>query len=605
MYTMKFLNLIIPVIVCFTTSAFAQNSKSDSTSLNRELTLEKEYTPTIRDASKIGALPELKEPEAPKAQVEFARFSVPYEIKPQLTTLPAGSFFTDMPYSKKRGYLKAGVSSFIDFDGDLGYQILNTEKDRLSIFGSSRISNGNVTYLQDDGKEKMKINDYLGGLGFLHDFGGMNLNANVKYTYSAYNYYGYTMPGYSPEYVIDKGVNQVNDIFEIGAGFTNNRPDELNYSFNLSNVIFKQKHLYPVDSDGGKENRFSFDWDIRKGFNTDMKIGFGGYWKNYKSTVPGDIIIRDAFDYNNVSLNPYFGIEGDNWALRLGVKVNLLLMPGDDENNISPDIRISFRPSERINLYLAAEGGVQDNGFYSMFYENRYVSPEIRVRDSRSPFDGKIGVQGSPSGNLWFDLFAGYKVVKNEHFFSAGFPYVNYDYPETITTGGSVVGSETIISGEMISPIYMDANVLKLGGTLKYNYQDALNLGLKMTYYNWDLSSEAILTNPDSPLKTIELEPWGKPDFEAELTAGYKFPRLPLRLDASYRLETGRKALTSTGSDESMKNINNLGASGTYTVNDMFSVFAKVNNLLFQKYDLFYGYPAQSFSIMAGVNILF
>ncbi|GHV20459.1 hypothetical protein FACS1894174_02350 [Bacteroidia bacterium] len=579
---MKFLNLIIPVIVCFTTSAFAQNSKPDSTALNRELTLEKEYTPTIRDASKIGALPELKDPEVPKTQVEFARFSVPYEIKPQLTTLPAGSFFTNVPYSKKRAYLKAGVSSFIDFDGDLGYQILNTEKDRLSIFGSSRISNGNVTYLQDDEKEKMKINDYLGGLGFLHDFGGMNLNANVKYTYSAYNYYGYRMPYNSshmwlPEYTIDKGVNQVNNIFEIGTGFTNIQPDELNYSFNLSNVIFKQKYLYSEDLDGGKENRFSFDWDVRKEFNTDMKIGFGGYWKNYKSTVPEDVIIRDAFDYNNVSLNPYFGIEGDNWTLRLGVKVNLLLMPGDDENNISPDIRINLRPSEKINLYLAAEGGVQDNGFYSMFYENRYVSPEIRVRDSRTPFDGKIGVQGSPSGNLWFDFFAGYKIVKNEHFF----------------------GTYLIPAG-MIFPTYMDANVIKLGGTLKYNYQDVLNLGLKMTYYNWDV----ILADPDSHPEVIELEPWGKPDFEAELTAGYKFPRLPLRLDAFYRLETGRKALAPTGS-EGMKNINNLGASGTYTVNDTFSVFVKVNNLLFQKYDLFYGYPAQNFSIMAGVNILF
>ncbi|MDR3061868.1 MAG: hypothetical protein LBU57_07125 [Dysgonamonadaceae bacterium] len=601
---MKLQNFIIPAIVCFTTPAFAQNVKPDSVALKRELTLEKEYTPTIRDASKIGTVPELKEPETPKTPVEFAKFSVPYEIKPQLTTLPAGSFFTDLPYSKKRGYLKAGIGSFVDFDGDLGYQILNTEKDRFSIFGSSRVSNGNVTYIQKDEKfpqaekQKMKISDHLGGLDYIHDFGGMNLDVNVKYTYSSFNYYGYTMPEYSvysvvPEYTIDKDINQVNNIFEIGAGFTNNRTDELNYSFHLSNTSFQRKYLYLESLDGIKENRFSIDWDIHKGFNTGMEVGIGGYWKNYKNTFPENAITWGAFDYNNILLNPYWGIEGDNWDLRIGMKLNLVLMPGDDEHNISPDIRLRFRPSEKMNLYLVAGGGVRDNGLHSMFYENRYVSPEIRISDSRVPFDGKIGIQGSPSGDLWFDLFAGYQIIKNEHFFNTTFPYdVDRFAPGTVILGG------------MIYPVYADAKVLGLGGSLKYNYQDVFDLGLKMTYYNWDVSTKTDHVDPVHTDLRFSDNPWNRPNFETELTAGYKFPQLPLRLDAVYRLETGRRTLLISGS-ESMKNINNLGVSGTYTINDTFSVFAKINNLLFQKYDLFYGYPAQNFSIMAGINILF
>ena len=601
---MKFRNLIILAVVCYAVPTSAQNVKQDSATLKKELILEKEYTPTIRDAAKINALPELKEPEAPKTSVEFATFSVPYEIAPQLTTLPAGSYFTDVPYSKKRGYLKAGVSSFVDIDADLGYQILNTEKNRLSIFGSHRSSSGNVKYLQDDEKQKMKINDNMLGLGYTHDLDGIRLNADVKYTNSSFNYYGYTMPdplsSIYTERTVDKDINQANNIFEIGVGVINDRSNELNYSFNLSNIMFEQKYLYLKSSSGVKENRFMVDWDVHNSVTTNMHIGLGGYWRNYGATPPKYEIVFNYYDYNNILLNPYVGFEGDNWDLRLGLKVNMLLMSEvDNENNFAPDIRLNFRPSEKVNLYVVADGGVTDNGGYSMFYENRYAAPENRVLDSRSSLDGKVGIQGSPSGNLWFDVFAGYKITNDEHFFLTSHQ-LRFTNPAALYLPSS---PETFLVGGAINPIYYDAKVFSIGGNVKYNFQEQFELGLKATYYSWNVSSTA------APLYYLPIardsnEPWNKPNLVAELSATYRFPQLPLRLDAGYRMETGRKTIGVEGI-ENMKNINNLGATGTYKINETISVYAKVNNLLFQKYDLFYGYPAQNFSIMGGLSILF
>jgi len=54
-----------------------------------------------------------------------------------------------------------------------------------------------------------------------------------------------------------------------------------------------------------------------------------------------------------------------------------------------------------------------------------------------------------------------------------------------------------------------------------------------------------------------------------------------------------------------MKNINELNVTGSYTFNDTFGVYVKVNNLLFQKYEMLYGYPLQGFNIMGGININF
>ena len=81
----------------------------------------------------------------------------------------------------------------------------------------------------------------------------------------------------------------------------------------------------------------------------------------------------------------------------------------------------------------------------------------------------------------------------------------------------------------------------------------------------------------------------------------------PQRYDASldYYLATGRKTFLGKSEGEKMKNINELNLTGTYTLNDTFGLYLKLNNVLFQKYELYYGYPMQSFSAMIGVNINF
>ena len=90
-----------------------------------------------------------------------------------------------------------------------------------------------------------------------------------------------------------------------------------------------------------------------------------------------------------------------------------------------------------------------------------------------------------------------------------------------------------------------------------------------------------------------------------EITAGVAVhPIKKLTASLDYYLATGRKAEV-FGTDYNMKNINELNLTGTYNVNDTFGVYLKLCNVLFQKYELYYGYPMQSFSAMVGVNINF
>ena len=59
------------------------------------------------------------------------------------------------------------------------------------------------------------------------------------------------------------------------------------------------------------------------------------------------------------------------------------------------------------------------------------------------------------------------------------------------------------------------------------------------------------------------------------------------------------------GIDQEMDNINDLNLGGVYSINDAFSLNLRVNNLLSQKYDIWYGHPAQGLNVSGGFSFTF
>jgi hypothetical protein len=257
---------------------------------------------------------------------------------------------------------------------------------------------------------------------------------------------------------------------------------------------------------------------------------------------------------------------------------------------VAPTVRFDYFPSEKFLFYLNAEGGRNDNGCYSIFYENRYLHPSFRIWDSRTPLDGTAGVKFLPLSNLSVDLFGGYQITKDEHFF----------YPALL----SEWNEEHSMAGTVIKAGYGDANTLKAGANLKYAFQDVFEIALKGVYYQWSISK---INQEGFFAEVLSPEPWHKPRFVADLDAAYRMSSLPLKFNLLYHGEFGRKTLNILFHNriEDMKSVNDLSLKTTFLVNSFFSAYLKANNLLFQKYDLWYGYPAQNFNIMAGLSVLF
>jgi hypothetical protein len=568
------LSIINGIFWLFAIPLQAQKTATNDSSMNREMTLEKEYSPTIESAVKISRVPELREPQAPKSEVAFSNYSTAYEAQPTLTSLTPQAMFADLNASKYAGYASFRLSSVLNFDGDAAYQILHTDCDFLNVYFSHRSSNSKNPSLQAASQsQKFFMNDNWGGANFTHRFDNLKLSAGLKYARSAFNYSGLTVanrteillssmyPPEPPVYEIRDYPNQVNNMLEVHAGIFSDVPNKLHYQANVKYTDFKQKDLTKIIA-GMRENRLIIDWDLHDNYNETSKYGLSGFFRTF-------LYKGDTTSFSVFSLTPYYYMEGDNLNLTLGLRADFEA-GGRKKHTVAPHIRFNYKLSSELAFYASALGGRNDNSNYNLFYENRYLYPSARIRDARTFFDGTVGGGYLPISNLSVDVFAGYRLTADEHFFTPFFTEM----------------------GCLMQGHYGTAHVVKLGVRANYTMQDVFGVDLKGTFYSWHVE---------------KIEAYHKPRFEAETDAFFRAPNIPLRVNMIFRGLFGRKTdvLFSDNTPLRMKNAYDLSVKASYSITPFLSATLSANNLLFQKYDIWYGYPAQKFNIMGGISIVF
>ena len=575
----------------------AQEDTSKKQNLDREMTLEREYDPSVQDASKVNTLPVIKEPTVKKMPIDYAGFTVPADPEKEISLLPSGNIMTDILYNKRRGYFNFGAGTYLNLNGDLGYHILSTDKDQLNIWFSHRSTNGKVKYLQYDEKVKAKLNDNLGGLNFKHNFDKLALKMGVKYGYSGFNYYGFPMysnPSSSniPELLSDIETNQVAQTIKANVGVESKEDAPVGYLLDLGYTNFSYKYGRGEPFDGPTEGTFNLNFGLNAGFGGNQRVGLDGNFQYFNYSLPNEMKIPDgekarySYYFDNfaaATLSPYYKIEGENWHVKLGV--NAMFYSGEHKEFMaSPNISADVEVADKTVLYLSANGKLKSNSMYDLFQVNRYTSPISRITPSRNWLDGILGIRSGVAPGFWFDVFGGYKITSDDYFYVPAFHNVedhfgNLCYPSNL----------------------MDSKQLFVGANLKYSYQQLFEISLKGVYNNWDV--EYSKDHSEGFLNINEPEAYGMP--EMEITAGVTVrPIKNLSASLDYYLATGRK--TPLGLEKiKMDNINELNLTGAYNLNDTFGLYLKLNNVLFQKYELYYGYPLQKFSAMIGVNINF
>lgn len=578
---------VIAMLGCASGIMAQEEVNKEEKNLNREMTLEREYDPSVQDANKVNTLPAVKEPTVKKRAIDYAVFAVPTEPEKQISVLPSGKIMADMDYNKRRGYLNLAAGMNLNINGDFGYHILSTEKDNLNVYLSHRSTNGNIDYIQIDDKVKAKLNDNLGGLNYKHKFEKAVFNIGAKYGYSGFNYYGLPVTGNLEEAgtnldLADRTTNQVNQT--IGANIGIESEDEeapFGYMVDFDYINFSHKYGADAKSDGPTENTFELKFNLFAPFGGNQRIGLAGLAEYFSYNLPE----RCSFEnHAEVILNPYYTIEGDIWNLKLGAKA--MIVTGENSKfAASPDIAFDVEVADKTVFYLKADGKLYSNSMYETALVNRYVNPTEELMPSRNWLDANLGIKSGVVLGFWFDVFAGYKITSSD---------VLYLPSRVFEQDGFGNFAEAM----------SDINTKRFfaGVNLKYNYQKLFEINLKGVYNNWkaNYGDSWIGGEANAELDRV----WGKPT--AEINAGVTVrPIDKLAVDVNYYLATGRYTQLGGNEEVNLNNINELNIRGMYNINKTFSVNVQLNNVLFQKYDIYYGYPAQGFNLMGGINVNF
>ena len=589
--------------------------------LVREMTLEREYDPTIQDANKINRLPEVREPEITKRTIEYSPFTIPADPEKEIIVLPSGDIMTAIPVNNRRGYFHFGGGMYTNLTGDFGYHLLNDERDKLNFYLSHRSTNGKVGEI--DNKQKAVFYDNLGGLDFKHSFDPAVLRLGANYTYSMFNYYGrafgayLSMPSYYSSYMpdftaVDRETNQVNQVVNAYAGIQSKEYTQIGYILDFDFVRFTQKYGLSKDWEGIGENKFTFKAGFNSRFGAGNKLaGFTGKLNYFTYTYPAYYGIESESlgykDYIEATFTPYYRIEGDTWKAQLGV--NLMMTTVDSAKFfLSPNVSIEAEIANKTVFYVNAGGEIQSNDAFGLSKRNRYMDYSFITKPSRTWLDATLGIRTGVAPGVWFDIFAGYKITENEVFFVPS-PVIRIPYiPLSSSSPSGEYGFHSYYS--VFQP---DASQFRAGATFKYMYKKVADFSVKGVYNQWSLSAGDGM----EPGNYDDVKPYGRPAIEvnADLTIR---PVKPLTLTLGYYLGSDRYTFFPSRTiimDEQeipvdrqeikMKDFNDLNFTASWNFNQTFGAYLKLNNLLFEQQELWYGYPLQGFNAMVGINLNF
>lgn len=578
--------------------------KEQHQNLNREMTLEREYDPIVQDAAKVITLPEVREMSISKRPIIYSDYAVPLMPEKEMNILPAGTLMTEVEHSKRNGYLHFAGGMLMNFNGDFGYHLLNTDRDHLGIWFSHRSMNGKVEFEEDRNmaKRKAKFNDNLGGLDYKHRFDKATLRLGGKFGYSAFNYYGMPTNGKIypgpddqwSDFESDSTTNQGNRLINAYAGVASNIASSFGYHFGVDYTNFDQKYSLSKELDGMTENHIAIDFGLNSPVNNGQCFGMDVNMNILTYTEPSLInnveIDSAAFDTHfNATFSPYYRMESDTWKLLLGLNLMLVSQNSETDVFVSPNVKFEASIANWSVFYADLGGGVASNSMAELSRTNRYINPLFTADASKTWADLKLGVRSSAAAGLWFDIFAGYKYTESDVFFNPS----AYNWVDNGFNNVSMAFQPT-------------AQRIQVGAALKYDYKKVIDFYLKGVYNYYDLKYDDTWKNVHGAVglsKDDDMEVYGKPSFE--VNAGVNVhPVKPLTLSLDYCMMSGAYAYVNN-ENVKMKTINDLRLRASWKFNDIFNVYAQFNNLLFQKQELYYGYPLQPFSAMAGFSVSF
>lgn len=288
-----------------------------------------------------------------------------------------------------------------------------------------------------------------------------------------------------------------------------------------------------------------------------------------KDVIPLLFFTNPTQTYNTglVSIRPYFDFKVNKFQLHTAV--DFVTEFGQEKDFYIYPTAIIYFPLMPKKIYF--EGGLTGNleriSLNTIRIDNPYISPFLSIKTT-SNYKLFAKLSSTFSNKLGINLEAGLQNFNNLHFYELE-PFAEYN--------------------NMFNIVYDDAVRYYLKAHLEYNIIKvfSLNLDAEFQSYKMDLLDFA----------------YYKPTFTTSLSLQYIVAN-KLIFDLIPQFKSGMKAMY-LGEEKKLDPIIDINLSINYKYSDQLSLFVKLNNLAFQRYQEYYNFPSQKFMGMIGASFSF
>lgn len=533
--------------------------------LSRNVTVERDYTPSTVDAVKISPVPSKEDLNVEKPNVTYSTSCNPQNVAVANDVVKPDYYEDNLIQEYRKGIAKLGLGFYWQTLGEFYYPMIKTDQYLFDI-DLKHIGNFGRRSLADGTTPRAMEHNTALKLNFEDQLTEMTLFANARVSYNGFDYYGYqtdalgepkeltneplSLRGKTGSYIEARG--------KFGL-FSTNPYSNLEYKFDIG-------YNYFGANDSIKEHSILTNLDLggevgpgKLGAEIEAELEFFNQGLGNQT----DALIK---------LKPYYKFGGKRWNLRLGGDMNIHIekdsnRPFTGSANILGNFALV---PERLYLNTGIGGYFNENMYSDIIKENKWINPMLIVEPSYSPVDINVNLKANIIKGLMFSAGASYTLILDQYY------YVNDTLPS-----GAVLNT--------FHTVYDNTNKVTAELGLYFNYVKGLDISLKGKYNYWG---------------TVNLErAWQKPSWEVNFDARYTIKE-KWRIGLSYNFLGGRYALIG-GKAVKMNNVHDLNLYFSYQVLDFLELFATGKNLINITSDTYYGYTTNGINGMIGATFRF
>ncbi|MGN0214752.1 MAG: hypothetical protein ACI4AH_08115 [Muribaculaceae bacterium] len=587
-------------------AACAMTLGASAQTLNKEITVDKDYVPVERKAVKQNVLPAVQKNAVDmNATLNYSDWALPAAVPAKIPTMQPYGYLTNKNFDTKRGYATLGAGTQLNLLGNAGYRVLDDANNTLAIWVEHNSTwagkNSSLIYTEPLDVFKQKFNDNTIGLDFTSRFDEGTMRINARANFDTFNYYGavkrYESGMAEYNYIPDVFGNQsFSEVGVTGGWYSREANHNFNYQIEagLGHGGFKKSQF--VDYEGVKETNFF------------VKLG-GKYAMNDHADAGAEVrfdyaTFNDApyFDLNTYKIaqeednsqgiariSPFVRFHRDNVMLRLGVNADISINAGTTFR-IAPNVRLDYVFVPGVGLSLDINGGKNINHLWEMKAMNRYVNPSVRYGTTFVPVDAEASLNIGSFAGFSAKLFGGFASYKDKKLpFFAIAPAmpsgIGYDLKDDDLTSTTVY--QTI-----------DISGWKAGAELAYQYRALVDAKVRFTYSPQD-ADEGCVLGLDRPEYVLDANITVNPISKLAINLGYEMRGN--RAMWGHQIVEGHDFWEETPLDNAM----NLKVGASYRLLDYLTLFVNANNLMNKQWDVLYGQGAQKLNVMGGASITF